>query len=71
MRKATVSFSNTRSQILEDRDSVTTTSITAEGAQLHDLVDLGSSLWLVGSVGETGVLWTLAEGQDDSELTAS
>ena len=53
----------------QDRDSVTTTSITAEGAQLHDLVDWGSSLWLVGSVGETGVLWTLAEGQDGSELT--
>ena len=53
----------------QDQNSVTTTSITAEGTQLHDLVNLGSSLWLVGSVGETGVLWTLAEGQDDSELT--
>ena len=29
---------------------------------------MGSSLWLVGSVGETGVLWTMVEGEDDIEL---
>ena len=53
----------------QEQNSVTTTSIIAEGTQLHDLVTLGSSLWLVGSIGEAGVLWTLGEGQEDIELT--
>ena len=42
--------------------------MTVEDTQLHDLISHGASLWLVGSVGETGVLWAMVEGEDDVEL---